>query len=127
LIDTLGKEDHYFSLHERGQVEAIDSHFMEDPNFYTNDYEINRALNATSLPYDSRSIFESLKELYLNVDEPLECDFEDNNISKYNTSPSPSPSFLVHHFESSISDSLTPFHMISNKHEPFSPPDYIMK
>jgi len=94
-IDTLGNEDHYFSLHERGQLVIIDSPFWENPIFDTN----GEALAPTFIPCDFGNISKSF--------EPLKYDFQETSPIEYNTSSSPSPFLLVHHFESSTSDSLT--------------------
>lgn len=111
-IDTLGKENCYFTLHEEGQLEVINSPFRKDPIFDTNNDEIDKA--PTYPPYDS--IFKSL--------EPLNYDFEEEKPIEFETSPSPLLFSLIHHLESSTNDSLTPFHMTYNYHGPFHLPMY---
>lgn len=90
------------------------SPFWEDPIFDINNDMIDKALSHTYLPYDSGSIFKSL--------EPLELDFQEKD--PIETSPSHFPLSIVHHLESSSSDSLTPCHMISSDREPFPHSEY---
>jgi len=46
-IDTLGKENYHFPLHENEQLEMIDSPFWEDLIFDTNNHRIDKALAHT--------------------------------------------------------------------------------
>jgi len=102
-IDTLGKESYYFPLHEDGQLEVVNSPFSRDQIFNTK--KIDEA--PTYPPYES--MFKSLEPLEYDFGEPIE----------YNVLPLPLLFPLVHHLESSSTESITPFHVVSSDHEPF--------
>ena len=111
-IDTLGKENCYFPLHEEGQLEGIDSPFNENPIFDAYNEEINE--NPTYAPYDY--IFKSLDPLYYGEGKPFE----------YHTSPS-ALLFFFHHLDSSSSKSLFHFSMTSSDHASFPLSEYGVK
>lgn len=64
-IDTPGKENYYFPLHEERQLEIIDFPFKGNLTFNAYNEESNKAL--TYLTYDSGSIFKSVEPLELDL------------------------------------------------------------
>ena len=104
-------------------MEVIDSPFNESPIFEypfneglifnTYNEESNEAL--TYPPYDY--VFKSLEPLNCGEGKPIE----------YDTPPSPLPFPLVHHLESSSSNSLVYFDMTSCDNAPFPLSEYGVK